>query len=74
MQETPLLAASPGLAFADVMVVCPQNSFLVKHKGGNHALVMRICLGAWEDRETVTARTGQLAVVWDVLQGRARSP
>lgn len=50
MQGKPLLAASIGLAVADVMVLCPQTSFLVKHEGGWNALV--ICLGAWEDGET----------------------
>lgn len=57
-------AASPDLDVADVMVLCPQTSFLVKHEGGNNDLMMRIWLGAWEDRETMAGGTEKLCGEW----------
>lgn len=70
MQESPLVAASPSLAVAGMMVLCPQTSFLGKHEGGNNDLVARIWLGAREDGEAMAAGTGQLEVVWDTLRGK----
>lgn len=52
--------ASPGPAVVDVMVLCPQTSFLVKHEGGNNDLMMRTWLGAWEDRKTMAGGTEKL--------------